>query len=82
MLYTRLGISCYESHEQILVESRLGALDCCENISKYLRSTKGLFLIFEKGLELRVGGYTDAEGRMSVSACIFKLYWFGMLERF
>ena len=65
MLCTRLGISYCESHEQTLVESRLGALDYCKNISKYLRSIKGLFLIFEEGLELRVGGYTDVDGRMS-----------------
>ena len=74
MLCTRLAISCCESYEQILIESRLGALDCCKNIAKYLRSTKGLFLIFEEGLELRVGGYTDADGRMSTSACILELY--------
>ena len=79
---TQLGISCYESYEQILVESRLGALDCCENILKYLKSTKRLFLIFEEGLELRVGGYTDADDKISISACILELCWFGMLEGF
>ena len=73
MLCTRLGISCCESHEQILVESKLGALDCCENMPKYLRRTKGLFLIFEKGLEIRVGGYTDTNGKTSTSVCILKL---------
>ena len=57
-------------------------MDCCENIPKYLRSTKRLFLIFEEGLELKVGGYTDADGRISTSACILELYWFGMLEGF
>ena len=71
MLCNRLGLSCCESYEQILIESRLGALDCCKNIPKYLRSTKGLFFIFEEGLELRVGGYTDVDGRMSTSAYIF-----------
>ena len=73
MLCTRLGISYYENYEQILVKSRLGVLDCCENIPKYLKSTKGLFLIFEKMLELRVGGYTVADGRISISACILEL---------
>ena len=74
MLCTRLGISCCESHEQILVESRLGALDFYKNISKYLRSTKRLFLIIEEGLELKVGGYTDTDSRISISACILKFY--------
>ena len=67
MLCTRLAISYCESFEQILVESRLGALDCCENIPQYLRSTEGI--------ELRVGGYTNTDGRMSTSACILKLCW-------
>ena len=53
-----------------------------KNISKYLRSTKGLFLIFEEGLELRVGGYIDADGRMSTSAYILELCWFDLLEGF
>ena len=57
-LCTRLSISCCESHEQILVEPRLEALDYCENISKYLSSTKRLFFVFEEGLELRVGECT------------------------
>ena len=62
------------SHEQILVKSKLGALHCCENISKYLRSSQKLFLIVEERLELRVGGYTDADDRMSISVCILELY--------
>ena len=82
MLCTRFGISYCESHEQILVKSRLRALDYCENISKYLKSTKRLFFVFEEGLELRVGGYTNADGRISTSVCILELYWFGMLEGF
>ena len=53
-----------------------------KNISKYLRSTKKLFLIFEEGLELKVGGYTDADGKITISACILELCWFGMLEGF
>ena len=73
MLCTRLDISCCKSYEQILVESRLRVLDCCENISKYLKSTKGLFLIFEEGLELRVEGYTDVDGRISISVYILEL---------
>ena len=48
----------------------------------YLRSAKELFLIFEEGLELRVGGYTNIDGRMSILACILELCWFDMLERF
>ena len=82
MLCTQLGISCCESHEQILVESRLGALDCFENIPKYLESTKRLLLIFKEGLEQRVGGYTDADSRLSTLACILELCWFSMLEGF
>ena len=82
MLCTRLAISCCENYEQILVESRLGVLDCCENIPQYLRSTKRLFLIFEKGLELRVGGYTNINGRMSTSTCILELCCFDLLEGF
>ena len=70
MLCTRFRISCCEGHEQILVKSKLRALDYCENILKYLRSTKNLFLIFGEGLELRVGGYTD--GRISTSVCILE----------
>ena len=57
-------------------------MDYCENISEYLRSTKGSLLIFEEGLELRVGGYTDADSRMSTSACILELCWFDLLEGF
>ena len=51
-------------------------------IPEYLRSTKGLFLIFEDGLELRVERYTDADGRISILACIFELCWFDLLEGF
>ena len=79
-LFTRFGIFCCEYYKQILVKSRLEALDCCKNIPKYLGSTKGLFFIFKKGLELRVGGYTDVDGRMSISACILKLCWFDMMK--
>ena len=53
-----------------------------KNISKYLRSTKKLFLIFEEGLELKVGGYTDADGRMSTLVYILELHWFDILEGF
>ena len=81
-LCTRLGIFYCKSHEQILVESRLGALDYCKNILKYLRSIKELFLIFEEGLELRVGEYTDADGRISTSVCILEFCWFDILEGF
>ena len=45
-------------------------LDYCENILKYLRRTKNLFLIFREGLELRMGGYMDADDRMLTSECI------------
>ena len=71
-MYSTWYISYYESHEQISVESRLGALDSCENTPKYLRNTKGLFLIFSEGSELRVGGYTDADDRMSILECVLK----------
>ena len=81
-LCTRFGISYCESHEHILVESRLGVLDCCENIPKYLRSTKGLFLIFEEGLELKMERYTNTDGRISTSVCILELYWFGCWKGF
>ena len=73
MLCTRLGISYCESHDQIFIESRLKAIDCCENTPKYLRNTKGLFLIFGEGSKLTEGGYTDADGRMSTSVCILEL---------
>ena len=72
MLCIRLGISCYESHEQISVESRLGPLDYYKNISKYLRNTKDLFLIFGEGLELRVRGYTNVDGKISTSIYILE----------
>ena len=45
-----------------------------KNIFEYLRSTKGLFLIFEEGLDLRVEGYTHINGRISTSAYILELY--------
>ena len=51
-----------------------------KNIFKYLRNTKDLFLIFEKRLELRVGGYID--GRIFASVFILELCWIDMLEGF
>ena len=45
-----------------------------KNILKYLWSTKDLFLIFGEGLELRVGGYTDVDDRMSISRCVLGQY--------
>ena len=51
-MYSILYSQCYECHEQISIGSRLEVLDCCENIFKYLRSTKDLFLIIEEWIEL------------------------------
>ena len=48
-----------------------------KNILKYLRRTKDLFLIFERGSELRVEGYTDSDfisdldDRKSTSGYVF-----------
>ena len=47
-----------------------------------MRSTKGLFLIFEEGLEIRMRGYTNTDSSMSTSLCILKIYWFDILEGF
>ena len=47
-----------------------------KNIFKYLRRIKNLFLIFGRGLELKVKGYTDSDfnadvdDRKSTSECI------------
>ena len=43
-------------------------------IFKYLRKTKNLFLIFEGDSDLRVGGYKDADDRMSILGCILIRY--------
>ena len=51
-----------------------------KNIPKYLRSTKGLFLIFGEKLKLRVRGYID--GRIFASVFILELCWIDMLEGF
>ena len=48
-----------------------------KNILEYLRRTKDLMLIFDKGSKLKVEGYidsdfmTDVDDRKSTSGCIF-----------
>ena len=50
-----------------------------KNISKYLRSTKDLLLVFRERLKLRVGGYIDGriEGKRDGFVYIFLKFYNG-----
>ncbi|GJX64639.1 hypothetical protein Tco_0298982 [Tanacetum coccineum] len=66
---------------QFSTESRRTTLDCCENILKYLRNTKEMFLVYDRNpeAELRVDCYcndgfeTDRDEIKSQTGYVFVL---------